>query len=127
MVKDLVGVVKPALRPGHNLLLHFKRKGRKETHMTALLIARIDVHNPERMEAYGAAAAPTIAAHGGEFVARGKFASALLGDGSVKAVAIIRFPNVAAANGWFSSPEYQALSDLRTAAADMEFTLFEAA
>lgn len=95
--------------------------------MTALLIARIDVHNTERMQAYGAAAAPTIAAHGGEFVARGKFAGSLLGDGSVNAVAIIRFPSVDAANGWFSSPEYQALSDLRTAAADMEFTLFEAA
>ena len=95
--------------------------------MTALLIARIDVQDPERMQAYGAAAGPTIAAHGGEFVARGKFAGSLLGDGSVKAVAIIRFPSVDAATGWFSSPEYQALSELRTSAADMEFTLFEAA
>ena len=95
--------------------------------MTALLIARIDVQDPERMQAYGAAAGPTIAAHGGEFVARGQFAGSLLGDGSARAVAIIRFPSVDAANGWFSSPEYRALSELRTAAADMEFTLFKAA
>jgi len=42
-------------------------------------------------------------------------------------VAIIRFPSVDAANGWFASPEYQALAELRTAAAEMQFTLYEAA
>ncbi|SEN36669.1 Uncharacterized conserved protein, DUF1330 family [Roseovarius tolerans] len=95
--------------------------------MTALLIARINVLDPESMQAYGAAAGPTVAAHGGEFIARGKFASSLLGDESAQAVAIMRFPSLDAANAWFASPEYQALATLRTAAADMQFALFEAA
>jgi len=95
--------------------------------MTALLIARITVLDPESMQAYGAAAGPTVAAHGGEFIARGKSAQALLGDDSTQAVAILRFPSLDAANAWFASAEYQALAGLRTAAADMQFTVFEAA
>lgn len=95
--------------------------------MTALLIARINVLNPEHMQAYGAAAGPTVAAHGGEFIARGKFAAPLLGNESAQAVAIIRFPSVDRAKGWFASPEYQALAGLRTTAAEMQFTLYEAA
>jgi len=107
--------------------LHKVHNGRKETHMTALLIARINVLNPEHMQAYGAAAGPTVAAHRGEFIARGKLSASLLGDESAQAVAIIRFPSVDAANGWFASPEYQALAELRTAAAEMQFTLYAAA
>ena len=97
--------------------------------MPALIIARITVHDADRMQAYGAAAGPTVAAHGGEFVARGKFAASLLGDGDGDApnVAVIRFSSFDAAKAWFASPEYQALAELRSAAADMEFTLYEAA
>ena len=99
--------------------------------MPALIIARITVHDADRMQAYGAAAGPTVAAHGGEFVARGKFAASLLGDGDgdgdAPNVAVIRFSSVDAAKAWFASPEYQALAELRSAAADMEFTLYEAA
>jgi len=95
--------------------------------MTALLIARIKVLNPEQMQAYGVAAGPTVAAYEGEFIARGKFAASLLGDESASAVAVMRFPSVDAANAWFESPEYQALAELRTTAAEMHFTLYEAA
>lgn len=94
--------------------------------MTALLIANITVRDAEQMQAYGAAAGPTVAAHGGEFIMRGKFADTLLGDRADNAVALIRFPTVDAAKGWFTSPEYQALTDLRDSAANMEFTLYEA-
>jgi len=127
LVKKLAGSVNTASRQAPIPLLHITRKGRKETQMTALLIARINVLDPESMQAYGAAAGPTVAAHGGEFIARGKFASSLLGDESAQAVAIMRFPSLDAANAWFASPEYQALAGLRTAAADMQFALFEAA
>ena len=95
--------------------------------MPAIMIARITVRDADRMQAYGAAAGPTVAAHGGEFVARGKYAASLLGDGAAPTVAVIRFPSVDAAQAWFASPEYQALAELRSAAADMEFTLYEAA
>ena len=94
--------------------------------MSAILLARISIRDPEQMKAYGAAAAPIVAAHGGEFLARGAFAEAFLGSGTPHAMGIIRFPDLQAARGWFSSPEYQALATLREAAGEMEFFVYEA-
>lgn len=94
--------------------------------MSAIFVSRIKVRDPEQMKAYGAATAPTIAAHGGEILARGSFAEALLGEGSAHATGIVRFPSIGAAQSWFTSPEYQALAELRTAAGEMEFFLYDA-
>jgi uncharacterized protein (DUF1330 family) len=92
--------------------------------MSAVLVSRIRVRNPEQMKAYGAAAAPTVAAHGGEFLARGTFADALLGEGSAHMTGIMRFPSEAAVQAWFASPEYRALADLRDAAGEMELFVY---
>lgn len=94
--------------------------------MSALLVSRIRVRDPEQMKAYGAAAAPTVAAHGGEVLARGKFATALLGEGSSHMTGIMRFPSEAAIESWFASPEYRALADLRDSAGEMEFFVYQA-
>jgi uncharacterized protein (DUF1330 family) len=98
---------------------------KKEIRMTAILVSRIQVRDPEKMKAYSAAAAPTAASHGGEVVARGQFADALLGEGLPHMTGILRFPTVEAARNWFASTEYQALSDLREAAGAMEFYLYQ--
>ena len=95
--------------------------------MNAIVVARIIVTDPEKMKAYGVAAAPTIADHGGTFLVRGKHVAALLGNDRPHVVAIIQFPSTEAAHGWFGSPEYQALQGQRDAAAEMQFTLYEAA
>lgn len=94
--------------------------------MSAFLVSRIKVRDPEQMKAYGAAAAPTVAAHGGEVLVRGNFAEALLGGGAPHATGVIQFPDPATARAWFASPEYQALTDLREAAGEMEFFVYEA-
>lgn len=94
--------------------------------MSAVLVSRIKVRDAEQMKAYGAASAPTVAAHSGEVIARGNFAEALLGAGAPHATGVIRFPDLAAARAWFASPEYQALADLREAAGEMEFFVYEA-
>ncbi|WP_162917295.1 DUF1330 domain-containing protein [Dongia deserti] len=94
--------------------------------MSAFLVSRIKVRDPAQMKAYGAAAAPTVAAHGGEVLARGNFAEALLGTGAPHATGVIRFPDLAAIHAWFGSPEYRALTDLREAAGEMEFLVYEA-
>lgn len=93
--------------------------------MTAIFVSRVCVRDPEKMKAYGAATAPTVAAHGGEVVARGQFATALLGEGMPHATGIMRFPSVAAAEAWFASAEYQSLSGLRDEAGEMEFFLYQ--
>ncbi len=93
--------------------------------MTALFVARIRVQDPEKMKSYSAAVAPTIAAHGGEVLARGRFAAALLGAGAAHMTAIMRFPSVAAIEGWLASPEYLALITIRDAAGEAEFMAYE--
>ncbi|WP_353310258.1 DUF1330 domain-containing protein [Shimia sp. NS0008-38b] len=94
--------------------------------MTALIVARINVIEPEKMTAYNVAAGATVAEHGGTFALRGKHIETLLGHDTSQAVAIIQVQSVTAAQGWFSSEEYQALKGLRDDAAQMQFSLFEA-
>ena len=55
----------------------------------------------------------------------GKNVAALVGEDEKQAVAMVRFPDVAAANTWFQSPEYTACKALRDEAADMQFTMYE--
>jgi uncharacterized protein (DUF1330 family) len=93
--------------------------------MTALIVARFDVKNAEKMDAYATAAGPTVLAHGGEFVAIGDKVSALVGDEEKHSIAIVSFPDAATAKTWFASPEYTACKPLREEAADMQFTLYE--
>lgn len=93
--------------------------------MSALLVARIEVRDPEKLKAYSAAAAPTVAAHGGEMLARGSFAGALLGEGQPHMTGIMRFPSDAAIRTWFASAEYQALAPLRDSAGKMEFFVYQ--
>ncbi len=93
--------------------------------MTALIVARFDVKNGEKMNAYASEAGPTVLAHGGEFVAMGEKVSALVGTDEKQSVAMVRFPDVETAKRWFASPEYTACKPLREEAADMQFTLYE--
>jgi len=93
--------------------------------MSALLVTRINVRDAEKLKAYAAAASPTVAAHGGEFIARGTFITALLGDGSNHITGIMRFPSAAAITAWFASPEYSALAGLRDSAGEMEFFAYD--
>ena len=95
--------------------------------VAALVIVEVRPRAAEKLADYSAAAAPTVAAFGGEFIHRGKFVSSLAGSGTPHGLGIIRFPDVDAAKNWFASPEYQAIVPLREAAAEMTFHLYEAA
>ncbi|WP_064692896.1 DUF1330 domain-containing protein [Rhizobium aegyptiacum] len=95
--------------------------------MPALVIVEVRPRAAEKMGEYSAAAGPTMAAFGGEFVDRGKFIEALSGSTTAHGLGIIRFPDVQAAKHWFMSPEYQAIVPLREEAADMSFRLYEVA
>jgi uncharacterized protein (DUF1330 family) len=95
--------------------------------MTVYLVANVTVRNAENMEAYAAAAGPTLVAHGGELVLDGQHAETLSGRWDTPGVALVRFPDVEAARKWYNSPEYQALAPLRSSAADMDIALFTSA
>jgi uncharacterized protein (DUF1330 family) len=95
-----------------------------EASMTAYLVANVTVRNAEDMEAYAAAAGPTLAAHGGELILDGRLSETLTGTWEAPGVALVSFPSAEAARTWYHSPEYQALAPLRESAAEMDIALF---
>ena len=82
----------------------------------ALWIAHVKVTDAEAYGTYAALAGPAIAAHGGEFLARGTRYVQLEGPDRPRNV-VARFPSVEDAVACYNSPAYQeALSHARDAA-----------
>ena len=89
--------------------------------MSAFLVVHITIKDPEKWKSYTENAPATVAANGGEFLAMGKKAGVIHGEHDGDLAAIIQFPDQAAVNTWYGSPEYQALIPNRDEAADMTF------
>ena len=83
--------------------------------MPALWIAHVSVNDAEAYGRYAELAGPAIAAHGGEFIARGGRFVQLEGKERPRNV-VARFPSVEAAEACYHSDAYQeALSHARDA------------
>ena len=93
--------------------------------MTAFFVASVVMKDPAKFQEYGAAAGPTVAAHGGEIVLKGKASAVLAGSSNADAAGVIKFPSIEALNTWYNSSEYQALIPLRDEAVDMTLATFE--
>ena len=65
-----------------------------------------EVHDPEKLAAYAALAAPAIEAAGGHFLARGTAAHAFE-NGKIQRMVVIEFPSVDAAHAAHESAGYQ--------------------
>lgn len=91
----------------------------------AYVVGHITVMNPEKWAEYRSKVPETLAPWGGELVFRGRQVAALSGTNPHPDIVVIRFPNVAAVNGWFSSPAYRSLIPLREQAAEMVLLSFE--
>ncbi len=92
--------------------------------MTAFFIATVQVKDTEKFQDYAARAAVTFQAHGGEMIMRGRSEQVLAGEGDNHAVGIVKFPNMAALEGWYGSDDYQAIIPLRDEAADMKLVAY---
>jgi len=95
--------------------------------MSAYLIANVDVHDAAAYEAYRSRTGAIVARHGGRFIVRGGTVHVLEGEPDVDRLVIIEFPNVAAAKGFYDSPEYQEVIPLRTIASEGELLIVEGA
>lgn len=95
--------------------------------MAAYLIAEHVITDAAKFDEYRTKVAPMIARHGGRYLTRG--GSHRLPEGGhwqPERVVIIEFPDKAALDRWYSSPEYQPLIALRKACTsnlDMLITL----
>ena len=91
----------------------------------AYLIGQVTVKRPEKWAEYTRQVPGTLAPWGAELVFRGKQVAVLAGENAHPDVVVIRFPNVAAVNQWFSSAAYQALIPLREQAAEVVLLSYE--
>lgn len=93
--------------------------------MTAYVVGHITVKDPQRWQEYRGMVPATLAAWGGELVLRGRRVAVLTGEHVHEDAVVIRFPDVNAITGWYSSAAYQALIPLREQAADMVLICYE--
>ncbi len=84
-----------------------------------------DVEDAEKMQAYSAAAGPTLAPYGGEFIVRGGRHESLEGGLPRGRTAILRFPSYEQAKAWYESDAYAAPLALRLEASRGEVFLIE--
>jgi uncharacterized protein (DUF1330 family) len=92
----------------------------------AYLVGNITVRNPEKWAEYTRQVPGTLGPWGAELVFRGKQAAVFSGENPHPDIVVIRFPDVAAVNGWFSSAAYQALIPVREQAAEVVLLCYEA-
>lgn len=91
----------------------------------AYIVGQITVKNPELWAEYCSKVPATVAPWGGELVFRGKQVAALAGASPHPDIVVIRFPDLAALDSWFSSAAYQALIPLRQQAAEVLLLSYE--
>lgn len=90
------------------------------------IIGHITVRDTEKWDDYRNAVPATLEPWGAELVFRGKLASILAGEHAHTDTVVIRFPDMKAVNGWYTSPAYQALIPLRKTAADVDLLSYDA-
>lgn len=85
-----------------------------------------DPTKAETLKQYQQTARTVIAKHGGEVLARGGGLGKLHGAKEYQVGIVVRFPDKAAVDAWYSDPDYQAVLPLRHEAyADLEITLYQ--
>jgi len=93
--------------------------------MPALLIADIDVHDPDRYTVYRSANPAIVNKFGGRYVALGGEVKVLEGDWHPRRTIVIEFPDMSALTAFYESEEYAKLRPIRWASADSRLVAIE--
>ncbi|MCC5858120.1 MAG: DUF1330 domain-containing protein [Ectothiorhodospiraceae bacterium] len=93
--------------------------------MPAYVIGHISVKDPDKWAAYRERVPETLEPWDAELVFRGERAAVLSGSHAYTDTVVIRFPDLAAVDGWYESPAYQALIPLRHQAADVVLVSYQ--
>ncbi|QFU75538.1 DUF1330 domain-containing protein [Halioglobus maricola] len=96
--------------------------------MAAYMIILAQVHDREKfISGYAAEAAKLVDKAGGKYVLRAPGAVCLEGSvGNGRSVVISQWPDVATAQAFWDSPEYQEVAKLREGICDVEVVVVEA-
>lgn len=94
--------------------------------MPVYMIIESKVKDPEKYSQYISKVPSIVAKYSGRYLVRGGKITALLGCGwTPERMIILEFPSEAHINQWLSSPEYQAISPLREAGAEIRAIVLE--
>jgi uncharacterized protein (DUF1330 family) len=85
--------------------------------MPAYVIVSVDITDPEGYQSYLPGAGAAVQAHGGQLLSADPETAVLEGPARHMTV-VLEFPDKAAAEAWYSSPEYQGVVHLRHQSAD---------
>lgn len=93
--------------------------------MPGYVVVQVTVEDTGAYERYRELAQAAVAAHGGRYIVRGGATKTLEGTWNPGRLVILEFPSVAAAQRWWSSPEYAEARALRHTSASSELLLVE--
>ena len=93
--------------------------------MTAFIIARIKVTDPEQYEEYKKLSPGAIEAFGGEFIVRGGEIETLEGPAETHRVVVVKFESLEQARECYYSERYQQAKSKREGAAEAQFLLVD--
>ena len=93
--------------------------------MTAYILIRVTVTDPDRYREYMAVTPAVLAKYQGRFIARGGKSVTLEGSEEARRLALVEFPTLELAQTFYASPEYQAAKALRDGACEAEFVALE--
>ena len=85
--------------------------------MPANVIVSVDITDPEGYQSYLPGAGAAVQAHGGRLLSADPETAVLEGTAPHMTV-LLEFPDKAAAEAWYSSPEYQGVVHLRHQSAE---------
>lgn len=92
--------------------------------MPAYMIARIEVTDPEDYATYARQTVALAERFGGRFLVKGGPMTQLEGAGPERHV-VVEFPDRAAAEAWYASPEYQAILPVALRASRRDLVIVE--
>ncbi|MBK6567538.1 DUF1330 domain-containing protein [Candidatus Aalborgicola defluviihabitans] len=90
----------------------------------AYVVGQILVKDSAKWDEYRNHVPHTLVPWGAELVFRGTQATGMADECTHPDIVVIRFPTIAAAQGWFSSAAYQALIPVRLQAADVTLLFY---
>ncbi len=82
------------------------------------------IHDQAALDAYAAAATPTVLAAGGTAVVVGPPSEVVEGEWHGDTTIVLEFDSVEAATAWYRSDAYQEVASQRQAAADSNVAIF---
>ncbi|WP_419841835.1 DUF1330 domain-containing protein [Candidatus Poriferisodalis sp.] len=93
--------------------------------MTAYVITRVEITDPDQYEKYKALSPAAAAASGGRFIVRGGESFTLEGPEEDRRIVVLEFPDMDSAKAFYDSEQYRHAREVRAGAADMQMMAVE--